>query len=534
MRFRAFTFASAVLLALGLTAGTFGGNRGDATLVVARLKDAVVLDPSHAVDLRSLDTAAEVLQNLVTFKPGSFELAPDAARSWSVSPDGKTWTFELAPNLVFSDGTPLDAAAVKFNFDRWRLPAHPAHGAYSYSYYAANFGGFPGAIADVRAPAPNRVVIALTKPLGPFLRDIAEPAFGIGSPRAISADPAAYEREPIGSGPYTVAEWVRGDHITLRADPHYAGPKPAYGTVVLRAVPDSSSGVRALRAGEVDVLTDPHPADAETLASQGMAIARQPSNNVAYLALNLERKPFGDVRVRRAVAYAIDKVRLVARFYAGGAVVADNWTPPGMAGENAAVKAYPHDVGRAKALLAAAGFPHGFTTTLSYATSPQPDLPAPRRLAEAFQADLRAAGITVALRPYELRAYLATIKHGGHDMCLIDWTGDNGDADNFFYPVLDQDAAHDGTAMNYSFWRDPRFHALMLAGQNTVGERARDAVYQHANRLVHDEVPAVPLVHTSVPLVLKRTLAGFVPSPNTSYHFELLRPPALASVRSAR
>ena len=528
MRFRAFAFASLALV-LALTAATPSGG-GDATLVVARLKDAVVLDPSHAVDLRSLDTAAEVLQNLVTFKPGTFEIAGDAARSWSVGPDGKTWTFELAPNLVFSDGTPLDAAAVKFNFDRWRLRSDPAHGTFPYSYYASNFGGFPGLISDVRAPSPTRVVIALAKPLGPFLRDIAEAPFGIGSPRAIAADPQAYERAPVGSGPYTVAEWVKDDHVVLRANPAYAGPKPGYGTVVLRAVPVASSGVRALRHGEVDLLTDPRPADAESLAAQqGMAIARQPSNNVAYLALNVGRSPFGDVRVRRAVAYAIDKARLVARFYAGGAVVADNWTPPGMPGENAAVKAYPHDVARAKALLAAAGFPHGFATTLSYSTAPQPDLPAPQAMAEAFAADLREAGITVALRPYELRAFLATIRHGRHDMCLIDWTGDNGDPDNFFYPVLDQDAAQDGTAMNYSFWREPRFHALMLAGQNSVDERARAAIYRRANLLVHDEVPAVALVHTSVPLVMKSSLAGFVPSPNTSYHFELIHPPAVAA-----
>jgi peptide/nickel transport system substrate-binding protein len=535
MRFRAFTFASAALLALALTSGTPADRAGDATLVVARLKDAVVLDPSHAVDLRSHDTAAEVLQNLVAFKPGSFEIVGDAARSWSVSRDGKTWTFELVPGLVFSDSTPLDAAAVKFNFDRWRLRSHPSHGTYSYSYYAANFGGFPGLISDVRAPTQTRVVISLTKPLGPFLRDIAEAPFGIGSPRAIAADPDAYESAPVGSGPYAVAEWVRGDHVTLRANPRYAGPKPGYGTVVLRAVPVWAHGVRALRRGEVDVLTDPRPADAEALAAgQGMAIAHQPSNNVAYLALNVERKPFGDVRVRRAVAYALDKVRLMARHYAGGAVVADNWTPPGMPGESAAVKAYPHDVARAKALLAAAGFPHGFATTLWYSTAPQPDLPEPQRLAAAFRADLREAGITVTLRPYELRGFLAAIKHGRHDMCLIDWTGDNGDPDNFFYPVLDQDAAQHGSAMNYSFWREPRFHALMLAGRNTVDERARAAIYRRANQLVHDEVPAVPLVHTSVPLVLKSALAGFVPSPNTSYHFELIHPPAALSLRASR
>jgi len=297
--------------ALALVAAGAGASGADSAprLVMARVKDALDLDPAHAVESRSFNITNEVLQNLVAFKPGSFEIVGDAARSWSVSPDGKTWTFELVPGLAFSDGTPLDAAAVKFNFDRWRLPAHPAHGRFLYTYYSSDFGGFPGLIADVRAPSPTRVVIALTKPLGPFLRDIAEPSFAIGSPQAISADPVRFEREPVGSGPYTVAEWVKNDHITLRANPRYAGPKPGYGTVVVRAVPDPAAGVRLLRDGAIDMLTDAPPAAVAALRAQpGIAVAEQPSNNVSYLDLNVQRKPFGDVQ-RRIEAILRNKLR---------------------------------------------------------------------------------------------------------------------------------------------------------------------------------------------------------------------------------
>jgi peptide/nickel transport system substrate-binding protein len=510
-------------------AGAAGADSGGPQLVMARVKDALNLDPAHAVESRSFNITNEVMQNLVTFKPGSFDIAPDAARSWSVSPDGKTWTFELVPNLVFSDGTPLDAAAVKFNFDRWRLPAHPAHGSFLYTYYSSDFGGFPGLIADVQAPSSTRVVISLTQPLGPFLRDIAEQSFAIGSPKAIGADPQRFEREPIGSGPYTVAEWVKNDHITLRANPTYAGPKPGYGTVVVRAIPDPATSVQLIRDGRIDMLTDAPPAAVTALAAQpGIAVAEQPSNNVSYLDMNVQRKPFGDVRVRRAVAYALDKTAMVKNLYAAGAVVADNWTPPGMLGENRAVKAYPHDAARARALLAAAGYPHGFATNLYYPTLPQPYLTEPQRVAEAMRDDLRAAGVRVRLVPFDnLRQFLDRVKHGDHEMCLLGWIGDNGDPDNFFYPELDMDSAHtDGTAQNYTYWRDPRFHALILAGQNTVDEAKRRAIYQRANAMVRDQVPAVPLVHTTVPLLLKSSLRGFVPSPNTSYHFELIGAPA--------
>ena len=519
--------ASLVACALcGCGGGGDAGAGSGTTLVMARVKDAVVLDPSHATDGLSLNTASETMQNLVTFKPGSFEVVGDAAERWSSSDGGRVWTFDLHPGLVFADGTPLDAAAVKFNFDRWRLPSNPAHGDFAYGYYADDFGGFPGVIRDVRAVGRTRVVITLARPLGPFLRDIAEQAFGLGSPAAIARDAKAFELKPVGSGPYQIAEWVRDDHITLTANPRWHGARPAFTNVIIRDIPDQATSVLSIEKGDIDMLTDPRPDDAKALAKQsGITVDEQPSNNVSYVAMDVEKKPFGDVRVRRAVAYAIDAATMAKSLYSTGAVVADNWTPPGMLGANPSVKAYPHDVAKARALLTEAGFPHGFATTLSYPTAPRPYLPEPQRVAEALQADLAQAGISVTLQPYEWGVFLDRVKHGRHDMCLIGWTGDNGDPDNFFYPLLDQNSTHlDGTAQNYSFWRDARFHALMLRGQAQSSDALRAPIYAAANAMVHDEAPAIPLVHTTVPIVLKSSLRGFVPSPNTTYHFVLMHP----------
>jgi peptide/nickel transport system substrate-binding protein len=193
-----------------------------------------------------------------------------------------------------------------------------------------------------------------------------------------------------------------------------------------------------------------------------------------------------------------------------------------MLGENAHVKIWPHDVAAAKRLLAQAGFPHGFATSLYLPTAPRPYMPDPQRLAEAIQADLKEAGIIVTLEPFEFGVFLAKIQNGEHSMCLIGWSGDNGDPDNFYYPLLDQDSAVKPFAQNYAFWRDPAFHRLMLAGQRSVNEAQRRAIYAQAAQLVHDQVPAVSLLHTPVPLALRTTVHGFVPSPDTEYHFELM------------
>jgi peptide/nickel transport system substrate-binding protein len=381
-------------------------------------------------------------------------------------------------------------------------------------------------LRDVIVESPTRVTFVLFNPSGTFLRNVAMPSFAIGSPTAIARDPRAYEQKPIGSGPYEVREWVRDDHITLDANPSYGGPlgKPKIATVVLRDIPDQATSVLSIEKGEIDMLTDTRSDDAKLLGAQpAIEIVRQPSNNLAYVAMNVEKKPFDNVLVRRAVAYAIDIPAIVRALYGPGTSAGDNWTPPGMLGENPAVHIYPHDVAMAKKLLAQAGYPNGFATSLYLPTSPRPYMPDPLRLAEAIQADLKAAGIDVTLEPYEFGVFLSKVQNGEHPMCLIGWNGDNGDPDDFYYPLLDQDSAVKGSAQNYAFWRDPAFHRLMLAGQRSSNEAVRRRIYQAAAQLVHDQVPAVPLLHTPVPLALRRSVEGFVPSPDTTYHFELIR-----------
>ena len=505
---------------------------GPPQLVMARVKDAVDLDPSHATEGLSLNVAAEVLETLVQFKPGTFDVMPALATAWRTSPDGLRWTFDLRPHARFTDGTPADAAAVKFNFDRWRLQRDREHGPFTYAMWLSMFGGYsddpktPGAVRDVTVESPTRVTFVLFNPSGTFLRNVAMTSFAIGSPTAIERDPRAFEQKPIGSGPYLVREWVRDDHITLDANPAYDGPLgvPKIKTVVLRDIPDQATSVLSIEKGEIDMLTDTRSDDAKLLAAQpAIRIVRQPSNNVAYIAMNVERKPFDNVLVRRAVAYAIDIPAIVHALYGPGTSPGDNWTPPGMLGENDAVHIYPHDVAMAKKLLAQAGLPNGFATSLYLPTSPRPYMPDPLRLAEAIQADLKAAGIDVTLEPFEFGVFLSKVQNGEHPMCLIGWNGDNGDPDDFYYPLLDQDSAVKGSAQNYAFWRDPAYHRLMLAGQRSANEAVRRAIYQRAAAMVHDQVPAIPLLHTPVPLALRTSVQGFVPSPDTTYHFELIK-----------
>ncbi|MDP9111755.1 MAG: ABC transporter substrate-binding protein [Candidatus Eremiobacteraeota bacterium] len=503
---------------------TASGDASGAPLVVARVKDAVVLDPAQAVDGNSLNLTQEIMRGLVQFKIGTFDIEPAIAQKWDMNADGVHWTFSLKPNLKFSDGTQIDAKAVKFNFDRWRLTKNPYHSTLPYGYYAAMFGSFPGLIKDVTVKDPKTVVFTLTRPFSPFLHDLAMPPFAIGSPKAIAANLQGFGQAPVGYGPYTLAEWVKDDHITLKANPSWQGQKVSYDTVIIRDIPDQATSVLEMQKGDIDFLVDPRPDDAKTLAKQtGITLYQQPSNNNSYVAMNVDKAPFGDVDVRRAVAYALDVPGIVKAFYNEGAVVANNWTPPGMLGDNPAVKTYPHDPAKAKQLLAKAGMASGFSVDLLYPTTPRPYMPEPQRIAETIQAELKAVGINVTLQPYEFGVFLDKVRHGEHAMCLIGWSGDNGDPDNFLYPLLDKDSADaKPNGQNYAFWRDEKFHQLMLAGQRTLDESKRGAIYAQANARISDQVPAIPIVHTMVPIAVKSAIRGFHPSPDTHIAFEYL------------
>ncbi|HEV2037341.1 MAG TPA: ABC transporter substrate-binding protein, partial [Candidatus Eremiobacteraceae bacterium] len=506
----------------GSSRGANGG--GPDTLVFGRNQDAVRLDPAIVTDGMSLNVARVSLEGLTRYELGSFDVQPCLATSWTVSPDGKTWRFHLRRNVTFQDGTAFNADAVKFNFDRWRLRDNPWHkllrGNMEYSYYESQFGGFPGAIRNVKVVAPDEVEFDLSKTVAPMLANLAMPAFGISSPTAMKNRGEDYFRQPVGTGPYQVTEWVKDDHITLVAFAGYWGQQPKIHTVILRDIPDAATSMLALQKGDIDGWEYPRPDDMATLAKdEHLTIYHQPPNNLLYLAINTQKPPFDNVLVRRAINEAIDAKAIVKNFYDPSAKVATDFLPLAV-WPHPSKTAYDFNPADARRLLAQAGFPHGFSTTLWYMTLPRPYVPEPQRVAEALQADLRAVGINASLQGFEWGPYLDKTERGDHNLALYGWTGDNGDPDNFLYALLDKDSAIPPGAQNVCFWKNEDFHKLMMAGQGTVDKSVRAKYYLQALQIVHDQAPTVPLVQTGPPIVFKRTVLGYIPNPDNSEPFD--------------
>ncbi len=504
------------LTAAAMLCACSAGPTADRALVFGRNKDAVSLDPAIATDGLSFNIARNTLQGLTRYRLGGFETDPQLATSWRHSADGKVWDFQLRQGVRFQDGTPFDAAAVKFNFDRWRKD--DPH----FSYFHSQFGAYPSVIRSVRVLSPSAVEIRLRTPVAAFLSDLAMPAFSISSPTALQTLKNDYYTQPSGTGPYRVAEWVKDDHITLKAWDGYWGPQPKIKTVIIRDIPDPATAMLELQKGDIDGLEFPRPDDLPALlADPSLHVYRQPPNNLMYLAINNQKKPLDDVLVRRAIYKAIDTRAIVKSFYDPTAIAAKEFLPPAV-WPHGVDTSYPYDPAGARALLEKAGYPHGFSVSFWYMTLPRPYVPEPQRVAEAIQSYLRAVGIETKLQGMEWGMYLTKVGSGEHDLAIIGWTGDDGDPDNFLDPLLDRDSAVAPDANNAAFWKDEPFHELMVAGRTTIDPAMRRAIYRRALARIRDQAPVVPIAHTAPPIVFRSELRGYVPSPDAGLHFDTM------------
>lgn len=489
-------------------------------VIYGRGADSVGLDPIQQTDGESFKVADEIFEQLLAFKPGTTEVEPGLATEWSPSADGLEWTFKLRQGVKFHDGTDFNADAVKYNFDRWRLTTHPEHKGGEFGYYPYQFGGFDGdsVIQDVQVVGPYEIKFVLKQPQGPFLQNIAMTAFGIASPTAVKADPDAHNTKPVGTGPFKFVRWDKGDKVELAANPDYWGEKAKIDRLIFRSIPDNNARLIALQSGELDMMDGIDPNFLKVIEGTGeFNIVMRPANNVGYLAFNFDEAPFNNPKVRQAINHAIDKQAIADAFYGGLGQPAYSPLPPAMWGkaQTSDVTMYDYNPDKAKALLADAGFKDGFKTQLWAMPIPRPYMPKPTDIAVAIQTNLRAVGIDAQIVTYDWGTYLDKTGVGEHTMALLGWTGDNGDPDNFLYVLLDKDNAKGPDAGNIAFYKSDPLHDVLIQAQKLTDQAQRSSLYVEAQKIITADAPWVPLVHSQVPVAVRKTITGFTPSPMT-------------------
>ncbi len=528
MKKKFISFCTVALLAMALLLAGCGSSgektgvdspsstgKSENTLVWGRGGDPAGLDPAIVTDGVSGMVTANIFDTLVDYQPESTEVRPALATSWTVSEDGREWTFNLREGVKFHDGTDFNAEAVVYNFERWMNKDHPLNNG-KCQYWSYVFNGYtPDTIVKkVEATGHLQVKITLKEPFAPFIQNLAMFPFGIASPAALEKYGNDFFKNPVGTGPFKFVEWIRDDKITLVKNEDYWGEMAKVDKVVFRAIPDNSARFKELQAGSIDMMDGAGPGNVKAAqANHQFQVLLRPGMNVGYLAMHTEKKPFDNPLVRRAINHAINKRALIDTFYDGLAEPAKNPLPPSLWGYNDNIRPYKYDPAKAKELLAEAGYAGGFKTTLWVMSVPRPYMPQGLKVAEAIRADLAKVSIDAKIVTYEWDTYLKKAENGEHDMILLGWTGDNGDPDNFIYALLDRDNAVKGSSNNYAFYNNDEVHELLIRARREIDQDKRAQLYKKAQEIIHEDAPWVPLVHCNDPLILKKYVKGYVPHP---------------------
>src|SRR5215471_18020982 len=339
------------------------------TFVFGAQGEPVQLDPAVITDGISSRVTRQIYDGLVKYKGATTEVEPSLAQSWEVSPDGKVWTFTLRRNVKFHDGTPFDAKAVVWNFERWWKEKHPQHenqvkAGQTFEYWEGQFEGFDdkSIVSKVEAVGTHTVRITLKQPQAPFLANLGIFSFGIASPKAVEKWGTEFGKHPIGTGAFKFVEWKPNQEIILEANPDYWGQKAKVKRVVVRNIKDNSARLAALKAGEVQAIEGLNIDDIKVVkADPNLYLLPRPANNTVYVAFNYHVKEFQNKQVREAIAHAINRKAIIDAFYGGLGLVAKELQPPALWGYNKDIKDFEYDPKKAQDLLKQAGFPSGFS-----------------------------------------------------------------------------------------------------------------------------------------------------------------------------
>ena len=473
------------------------------TFIFGRGGDSVGLDPALEEDGESFKVCDNIYDTLIQYKDGSTDLEPGLAKSWESSEDGLVWTFHLRKGVTFHDGTPFNAEAVLFSLNRQHDKTHPFHDVGgSYVYWVAT--GLAEIVDKITAVDEFTVQIRLKTAYSPFIYTIAITSFSIVSPTAVKKSGDEYSNNPVGTGPFKFVQWDRGDKIVLVANENYWGGRPKLDRVIFRSIPDNAVRLIELQRGGLHAMEFPNPDDLQQIQDdETLELLSQPGTNIGYLALNMDKPPLDNLKVRLAINHAINKAEIIKHLYQGLGIPAKNPIPPTMWSYDDTIEDFDYNPKLAKKLLAEAGYPNGFETTLWALPVPRPYIPDGRALAEVLQSELRNIGIQTKIVTYDWGTYLEKTKNGEHDMAMLGWSADLGDPDNFFYFLLSKSSA-EKPAGNIAFYRSDAMQNVLEQARSISGKDKRISLYKQAQQIFHKDVPWVPLAHAKQILVVNK------------------------------
>lgn len=501
----------------------------DSTFVFGASGDVSGLDPAMANDGETFRVSRQIFEGLVGVEPGTADPAPGLAESWEQSEDGLTYTFALKDGVTFHDGTDFNAEAVCFNFDRMNnFTGVAASESLSY-YWGKLMRGYAETGTSIyggcEATSDTEAVITLTQPFAGFIPALSLPSFAIQSPAALeefAADEVGGTAEapvlseyaqghPVGTGPFTFESWAPGESLTLSAYEDYWGEQGQVQEVIFQVIGDTTARRQALESGSIDGYDLVAPADLGALEEAGFMLVNRDPFNILYLAMNQADPALADIKVRQAIAHAVDKEQLVTQVLPEGTEVAREFMPPAVIGWNEDVTTYEYDPEAAKALLAEAGFDEANPLTLQFnypVNVSRPYMPNPEQIYTNLASQLEAVGIVLTPVGEEWNpTYLDRIQGGSdHGIHLLGWTGDYNDPDNFVGTFF-------ASAGNEWGFENAELTAALTEARGLATAEEQEAAYLAINEQIMEFLPGLPLAHPVPTLAFAERVTSYPASP---------------------
>lgn len=457
---------AALSLGVALAAGT---------LTIAEDSDLTVLDPQITYQ-SSLATAWTALYDSLLTRDENLQIVPWLATSWEMESE-TSWLLTLREGVAFHNGEPFDAAAVVANVERITAP-----GFQEWNFMAP--------VSGAEVVDEHTVRIQTFEPTPTFL-GLMTMFYQV--PPALSAEVGSegLQARPVGTGPFRFVDRVADGHLTVERNEDWWGERPIWDRVVFRIIPEASTRIAALRAGEVDIAKNLPPDQAAAVESDPLLrVATVASVRTPYIAIYPDSpmgggEPLADVRVRRALNHAVDRESIIEFVLDGRGTMISSLLTPGFLGFNEAVEPYAYDPELARQLLAEAGFPDGFPLILEVASNLP--VPKPGELGQAIAADLRAVGIDVDLRTPDRATMLAKQRERTWaPLAMWSYGASNLDSDSKFWGPF-------STGGSMHFISPPELNDLIREARSTMDVEARAAMYAELHQMVHDMALSIPL-----------------------------------------
>ncbi len=443
--------------------------------------DADTLDPAGQTTTTVSNIVRFMVESLFTIDVDG-SVKPLLAESYEVSTDGKEYLIKLRKNVRFQDGTPFNATAVKLTFERLLDPNVnvPAR-----AYYKI--------IQKVEVIDTYTVKFILKEPYAPFITVLAFTQSGILSPKAVFELGSKISTAPqnVGTGPYKFKEWVKGDRIVLVRNDNYWNGTPYFSELVFKVVPDAQTRIAMLLAGDLDLIIQPPATDVNILRQRSdVKVVSVASNRVMFIGINTQWGPFKDVRVRRALNYAVDKEAIVKNVLFGLGQVMDSVLPTYSLGY-VKLGPYTYDPAKAKELLKEAGYPNGFKVTL---VTPSGRYLFDKQVAEAIAQDLRKIGLEVEVRTYDWPTYvsilLAPLNKTELQLFLLGWSPGSPDPHFYLYQRFHSTQITPNGFNNF-FYANAEVDKLLDEGVKVMDFNLRVEIYRNVSKLIWEDAPNI-------------------------------------------